>query len=93
MLGRGVKVFLIMALQRADSAYISGRDNFGNRIGLGRLSPESIKMMFDNGDKITPKTRGRGYLCTDGMPLREIIVPKLRNEKQTMQIIHDGLNQ
>lgn len=91
MLGRGVGIFLIMALQRADSAFISGRDNFGNRMGLGRLSSEAIRMLFETGDEIVPKSRGKGYLRTDGMPLKEIIVPKLRNEEQTMQIIYEGL--
>lgn len=73
MLGRGVSVFAILALQRADAAYISGRDNIGNSIGLGRLSAESIRMTFgDHKDSIQPQGRGRGYLGTDGRPLREL---------------------
>ena len=80
MLGRGVGVFVIMALQRADAAYITGRDNFGNCIGLGHLSKESIRMLFaDEADQIQPKPRGRGYLRIDGKPLAEIVVPKLQN--------------
>lgn len=80
MLGRGVQVFVIMALQRADAAYITGRDNFGNCIGLGRLSRESIQMLFpDDADQIQPKPRGKGYLRIDGKPLTEIVVPRLRN--------------
>ena len=82
MLGRGVQVFVIMALQRADAAYITGRDNFGNCIGLGHLSKESIRMLFpDDIDKIQPKPRGKGYLRIDGKPLTEIVVPRLRNIK------------
>ena len=93
MLGRGVSIFVSLALQRADSSFISGRDNFGNRIGLGRLSPESIKMLFEDNDIILPKKRGRGYLRIDGMPVvRDILVPKLRNESRTMRIIHESLN-
>ena len=88
MLGRGVQVFVIMALQRADAAYISGRDNFGNCIGLGTLSRESMRMLFpDDTDKIQPKPRGRGYLHIDGKGLSEIVVPQLRDRAATMQLI------
>lgn len=80
MLGRGAGVFVIMALQRADANYITGRDNFGNALGLGRLSAESVRMLFPNDAAIIqPKGRGHGYLRTDGKPLREIVVPKLRD--------------
>ena len=79
MLGRGAGVFVIMALQRADANYITGRDNFGNALGLGRQSNEAIRMLFqDEADQIQPKGRGHGYLRTDGKPLREIVVPKIR---------------
>ncbi len=80
MLGRGVQVFVIMALQRADAAYITGRDNFGNCIGLGRLSRESVQMLFpDDAAQIQPKPRGKGYLRIDGKPLTEIVVPRIRD--------------
>lgn len=80
MLGRGVGVFVIMALQRADAAYITGRDNFGNCIGLGRLSRESVQMLFpDDSAQIQPKPRGKGYLRIDGKPLTEIVVPRIRD--------------
>ncbi len=88
MLGRGVQVFVIMSLQRADAAYISGRDNFGNCIGLGHLSKESVRMLFaDDADQIQPKPRGKGYLRIDGKPLAEIVVPRLRNMKEAMFFI------
>ena len=88
MLGRGVQVFVIMALQRADAAYITGRDNFGNCIGLGTLSRESMRMLFpDDADRIQPKPRGKGYLHIDGKGLSEIVVPQLRDRAATMQLI------
>ena len=88
MLGRGANIFIIMSLQRADSTYITGRDNFGNVVGLGTLSKESIAMVFnDNKEMIEPKSRGKGYLQTDGKPLREIVVPMLRNINDTKAII------
>lgn len=92
MLGRGANIFIIMSLQRADSTYITGRDNFGNVVGLGTLSKESIAMVFnDNKEMIEPKSRGKGYLQTDGKALREILVPQLRNINYTKDIIQKAL--
>ena len=93
MLGRGVGIFIIISLQRADSTYITGRDNFGNVVGLGTLSKESIAMVFnDNKEMIEPKSRGKGYLQTDGKPLREIVVPMLRNINDTKAVIKTALS-
>lgn len=93
MLGRGANIFIIMSLQRADSTHITGRDNFGNVVGLGTLSKESIAMVFnDNKEMIEPKSRGKGYLQTDGKPLREIVVPMLRNINDTKAIIKTALS-
>lgn len=93
MLGRGANIYIIMSLQRADSTYITGRDNFGNVVGLGTLSKESIAMVFnDNKEMIEPKSRGKGYLQTDGKPLREIVVPMLRNINDTKAVIKTALS-
>lgn len=93
MLGRGANIFIIMSLQRADSTYITGRDNFGNVVGLGTLSKESIAMVFnDKKEMIEPKSRGKGYLQTDGKPLREIVVPMLRNINDTKAVIKTALS-
>ena len=93
MLGRGANIFIIMSLQRADSTYITGRDNFGNVVGLGTLSKESIAMVCnDNKEMIEPKSRGKGYLQTDGKPLREIVVPMLRNINDTKAVIKTALS-
>lgn len=92
MLGRGVQVFVIMALQRADAAYITGRDNFGNCIGLGHLSKESVRMLFvDEAEQIQPKPRGKGYLRIDGKPMTEIVVPRIRNIVHSKSIIRQAL--
>lgn len=92
MLGRGVQVFVIMALQRGDAAYITGRDNFGNCIGLGHLSKESVRMLFvDDADSIEPKPRGKGYLRIDGKPLTEIVVPRIRDIGEAKQTIRQAL--
>lgn len=88
MLGRGVKIFVIMALQRADASYITGRDNFGNAVGLGALSKESTAMLFnDEKEVIQPKSRGKGYLRTDGKPITEIVVPQMRDIAKTKELI------
>ena len=92
MLGRGVLVFVIMALQRADAAYITGRDNFGNCIGLGHLSKESVRMLFvDEAEQIQPKPRGKGYLRIDGKPMTEIVVPQMKEIERSRSIIMQKL--
>ncbi len=90
MLGRGVGVFVILSLQRADSTnFMNGaRDNFGNALGLGRLSRESARMLFpDDTDMIQPKPRGKGYLRTDGRDLTEVVIPQIRDLNKTEQLI------
>lgn len=93
MLGRGISVFVILALQRADANYLVGRDNFGNVVGLGTLSRESVQMVFsDYKEQIAPKSRGKGYLKTDGRPLKEIVVPHIRDYQRSLQIIKTALD-
>ena len=92
MLGRGVSIFIIMVLQRADANFITGRDNFGNALGLGNLSKESIRMLFsDEAEQIKPKPRGKGYLRIDGKSITEISIPTIRNMKETKAIIKSAL--
>lgn len=93
MLGRGVQVFVIMSLQRPDAAYITGRDNFGNCIGLGHLSQEAIRMLFpDDAQKIQPQPRGKGYLRIEGKSLTPILVPQIRDIRQTKAAISGSLH-
>ena len=95
MLGRGVNVFVIISLQRADSTnFLSGaRDNLGNALGLGRLSNEAVRMLFpDDTDKVQPKGRGRGYLRSEGQPLTPIVVPRIRNMTATDEAIARALS-
>lgn len=93
MLGRGLSIFVILALQRADANYLVGRDNFGNVVGLGTLSRESVQMVFsDFKEQLAPKGRGQGYLKTDGRPLKEIVVPHIRDYQRSLQIIKTALD-
>lgn len=80
MLARSFNVHLIMALQRADSSYFvnGARDNFPIRLGLGRLSDESRRMLFPDMQKedYVPLKRGEGYLQTDSSDIVKIYVPE-----------------
>lgn len=80
MLARSFNVHVIMALQRADSAYFMNgtRDNFPIRLGLGRLSDESRRMLFPDMDKenYIPLKRGQGYLQTDSSDIIKVFVPE-----------------
>lgn len=92
MLGRGCLIFVILTMQRADASQLTGRDNFGNVVGLGNLSPESKRMVFpDLSDQIKPQLRGHGYLLTDGKPLKQITVPQLRNVSASLSKIKASL--
>lgn len=94
MLGRSFNVHLIMALQRADSSYFlnGARDNFPIRLGLGRLSEESRRMLFPDmpRDDYTPLKRGEGYLQTDSSEIIKIFVPDY-NMKHANSLIAKGL--
>lgn len=93
MLGRGLNIFVILSLQRADSSnFMSGaRDNFGVALGLGRLSSESSRMLFPDSKDLQPKGRGKGYLRVDGKPLAEVSIPKIRDMTKTDLIIRRAL--
>ncbi|MFC4389259.1 FtsK/SpoIIIE domain-containing protein [Gracilibacillus marinus] len=95
MLGRSFNVHIIMALQRADSSYFvnGARDNFPIRLGLGRLSDESRRMLFpdmEKDDYISLK-RGEGYLQTDSSDIVKIFVPEY-NMKLANSLIAKGLS-
>lgn len=49
-LARTARVHVILATQRPDAEFLGGemRDNFGQRISMGRLSPQGAMMMWDN---------------------------------------------
>lgn len=48
--GRTARIHLVVALQRPDADILSGeaRDNFTQRISVGRLSPQGAQMMWGN---------------------------------------------
>lgn len=81
---RAYNYSIIIGLQRSDStSFIGGsRDSFQQRIGLGGVTTEGAKMLYDEFYKqSTPSIRGRGYLYRFGFTeLKPIIVPNYNTE-------------
>lgn len=94
MLGRGVSVCCVLALQRADAEYFQrARDNIGNIILMGSPSEESKRMSApDYKDRLEPQPCGKGYLLTDGKPLRPITVSKVKDMEKLHSTIKAALN-
>ena len=94
MLGRGVSICCVLSLQRADSEYFQkARDNIGHCVLLGSPSKESIEMVAaPYKGEINPQPRGRGYLISDGSPLRSIHVTAVQDMERLRGIIRKGLN-
>ena len=98
MLGRSFNVHVIISQQRADAQYFStARDNFSVAIGLGNLSPESKDMLFhDYKDQMENSCRqGTGYMLTNGMDLKRIVVPTVSNTDKlhnTIRTVVDSQN-
>ena len=97
-LGRSFNVHVIVSQQRADAQYFStARDNFSVAIGLGTFSPESQQMLFhDYKDQMENTCRqGTGYMLTNGMDLKRIVVPTVSNMNKlhnTIRTVVDSQN-
>jgi DNA segregation ATPase FtsK/SpoIIIE-like protein len=91
MLGRSFNMHIIISQQRVDAVYFaSARDNFSAVIGMGRLSKESVEMMFaDFKDEIDRnKPLGEGN-CLIGGNLTEIVVPLVQNQHRLESVIRN----
>ena len=97
MLGRGVRIYCILSLQRGDAAYFErDRDNIGHVLMLGSgLSKESLRMWCDSDEisQIVPYNcgRGKGYLKT-GSTLIPVTIPKIRNMESVFSDIRKSLS-
>lgn len=94
-LGRSFNVHVIVSQQRADAQYFStARDNFSVAIGLGNLSPESKDMLFhDYKDQMENTCRqGTGYILTNGMELKRIVVPTVTDMDKLHHTIRTAVN-
>lgn len=73
--GRTARIHLVVALQRPDAEILTGeaRDNFTQRISVGRLSPDGAQMMWGNpvtGVTIPVGRRGRAIgVNSAGLPV------------------------
>lgn len=94
MLGRSFNVHVIVSQQRADATYFnSARDNFNLVIGLGNLSEESKNMLFHEfkNEMLPNRTRGTGYMLTNGSVLTSIQVPKISDMRKLESTIKKGV--
>lgn len=84
MLGRSFNVHVLISQQRADASYFStARDNFSAVVALGNISKESKQMFFsDFKDEMQPCGLGEGYVLFNGVELKRLIVPTVRNERK-----------
>lgn len=92
-LGRSFGIFVIISQQDAHKASLGqSRDSIGTVIALGRLSKETISMLFSNDKEvINPNNdRGVGYMKIDGKPLRHILVPSY-NMSAIENVIRQGV--
>jgi hypothetical protein len=96
MMGRGVKHYVVIGLQRADATLfpLGGRDQFSVIMALGNLSKEQKQMLFtDYKEEITESNdRGQGYLYIDGDCLYRVVVPTVNNFDKLNAAIRDGLS-
>ena len=93
MLGRSFNVFLILVMQRPDSAYLPARENIGLVIALSNQSVESKEMFFHSfKDEMPPdRKRGTGYMLESGAKLHRVVVATVGNMDKLHQTILDTM--
>lgn len=95
MLGRSFNIHVLISQQRLDAVYFnSSRDNFSMVIGMGKLTKESVEMMFSEYKENIKhnKDRGQGYLMI-GSQLKEIIVPAIKKSEYMQKLIIHAASQ
>lgn len=94
MLGRSFNVHVVIAVQRGDAQYFANaRENLNCVTGLHNLSAESKEMFFKEfRQKMKPdRSRGTGYMLTNGTDLKAIYVPKVKNMNKLHQTIREAV--
>lgn len=79
-LGRSFSIYVIISQQDAHKASLGlSRDSIGTVIALGKLSKETVSMLFsdEKDDIVRNNPRGVGYMKVDGQVSRHILVPSL----------------
>jgi len=63
LMGRSVRVHLLVALQRPDADVLGGsiRDQFGLRVGLGWLSHDGYRMLLGSSAVVSSQQIGQGW--------------------------------
>lgn len=91
-MGRAYHMHIICGAQTAHADWFGkSRDSYGAVLGMGQLSKECIGMVFHgHGDQIRPQPRGCGYLLQDGLPLQEVIIPRVRDSKKLERVLSDA---
>ncbi|HEM5110988.1 TPA: cell division protein FtsK [Streptococcus suis] len=77
-LGRSFSIYIMISQQDAHKASLGlSRDSIGTVIALGKLSKETVSMLFsdEKDDIVRNNPRGVGYLKIDGQDSRHILVP------------------
>ncbi|WMJ85158.1 AAA family ATPase [Oscillospiraceae bacterium LTW-04] len=92
-MGRSLQVGVICSCQRPDATVLpsGSRDQFAVRISLSTLSREAKEMVFGDAKEQIPEDftggQSRGFMLTDGKPLRQIRVPTINNMPKLQRLI------
>jgi energy-coupling factor transporter ATP-binding protein EcfA2 len=94
MMGRSFRINVILSMQRADAQNFNAgaRDNFGVIIAMGNLSTDSKEMISPafKSQMLNDRSRGKGYILTNGNNLTKIIVPAIRDYEKLHRCICEG---
>lgn len=88
---------LIVGLQQADAKYFGGteiRGNFRTRIGLGGMTEEGRRMLFEvieEGEKPKSSPAGKGFAQIDGKPIQKIMIPYEENKEFVLARVRSKL--
>lgn len=81
LLGRQAGFFVVLACQRPDAKYLPDgmRDQFGLRIGLGKMEDGGYTMLFGSTEKnfVEKEIKGRGYIKLWNGIITEFYSPKV----------------
>lgn len=95
MMGRSLNIGIWIAVQRPDASFFNSgaREQFMTSITLGRISPEVKKMLYA-GETFPDRIYqvGEGVVLMDGMPLREVKIPKISNIPLMEKIIYENMS-
>ena len=93
MLGRSFNVFLILVMQRPDSAYLPARENVNLVLALSNQTVESKEMFFHSFKNEMPpdRKRGTGFMLESGANLHRVVVPTVGNMDKLHQTILDTM--